>query len=82
MNNLIKEKSRCIKEEVKTLELKKESLNDKVEMQENFIEEVESRGKETIEEKNNKIDELDQSVAKLIKDKLRKISKIVKELKK
>ena len=68
MNNIIKEKIRCIKEEVKTLELKKESLNDKVEMQENFIEEVESRGKETIEEKNNKIDELDQSVAKLIKD--------------
>jgi DNA repair exonuclease SbcCD ATPase subunit len=68
MNNLIKEKSRCIKEEVKTLELKKESLNDKVEMQKNFIDEIESRGKEDIEEKNNKIDELDQSVAKLIKD--------------
>ena len=68
MNNLIKDKIRLVKEDVRTLELKKESLNDKVGMQENFIEEIESRGKETIEEKNNKIDELDQSVSKLMKD--------------
>ncbi len=32
---------RLIKDEIKTLELKKESLNDKVEMQENFINELE-----------------------------------------
>ena len=68
MNNLIKEKIRANKEDVKTLVLKKESLNDKVKMQENFIEEIESRGKENIEEKNNKIEELDQSVSKLMKD--------------
>ena len=35
--------------------LKKESLNDKVKMQENFIEELESSSKENIEEKNDKI---------------------------
>ena len=68
MNNLIKDKIRLVKEDIKTLELKKESLNDKVTMQENFIEEIECRGKESIEEKNNKINELDQSVSKLIKD--------------
>ncbi len=68
MNVLIKEKIRGVKDEIKTLDLKKESLKDKVEMQKKFIEEVESRGKETIEEKNKKIDELDLSVAKLIKD--------------
>ena len=50
MNNLIKEKIRANKEDVKTLELKKESLNDKVKMQENFIDEIELRGKENIEE--------------------------------
>ncbi len=48
MNNLIKDKIRLVKEEVKTLDLKKESLNDKVSMQERFIEDVESRGKENI----------------------------------
>ena len=68
MNNIIKEKIRLIKEEIKVLSLKRESLNDKVKMQEEFIEEIESRGKENIEEKNNKIEELDQSVSKLIKD--------------
>ena len=55
MNNIIKEKIRLIKEEVKVLDLKKESLNDKVKMQENFIEELETRSKENIEEKNDKI---------------------------
>ena len=68
MNNIIKEKIRLIKEEIKVLSLKRESLNDKVKMQEEFIEEIESRGKENIEEKDNKIEELDQSVSKLIKD--------------
>ena len=33
---------------------------------EEFIEEIESRGKENIEEKNNKIKELDQSVSCLL----------------
>ena len=40
MNNLIKDKIRELREQIKTLELKKESLNDKVEMQTNFIEEI------------------------------------------
>ena len=55
MNNIIKDKIRQSKEEIKTFELKKESLNDKVSMQERFIEEVESRGKENISEKEGKI---------------------------
>jgi len=55
MNNIIKDKIRLIKEEIKVFELKKESLNDKVRMQENFIEELENRSKDNIEEKNDKI---------------------------
>ena len=55
MNNIIKDKIRQRKEEIKVLNLKKESLNDKVQMQENFIEELEMRGKENIEEKRRKI---------------------------
>ena len=58
MNNLIKDKIRTIKEETKVLELKKESLNDKVRMQKNFIEELECRGKENVKQKENKIQEL------------------------
>ena len=63
MNNLIKEKIRGIKEEIKVLSLKKESLNDKVKMQETFIEEIENRGKENIGEKNDKIKVLEVEVA-------------------
>ena len=58
MNNLIKDKIRNIKEEVKVFDLKKDSLSDKVNMQENFIEELECRGKKNIEDKEFKIGEL------------------------
>jgi len=55
MNTLIKDKIRMVREEVKTFELKKESLKDKSEMQENFIKELEEQGKNNIQEKNEKI---------------------------
>ncbi len=58
MNNLIRERIRQTKEEIKVYELKKESLNDKVMMQERFMEEIESRGKENIKDKEGKIKEL------------------------
>ena len=62
MNMVIKEKIRQIREEVKTLELKKESLFDKVEMQRNFIEELENRGNAKINDNQKKIVNLDAEV--------------------
>ena len=58
MNNIIRDKIRLEKEELNTLTLKKESLNDKVEMQERFMEEIESRGKERVKDKEGKIKQL------------------------
>ena len=58
MNNIIKEKIRGIKEEVKVLTLKKESLNDKVAMQEKFMNEIASQGKDRINENQEKISTL------------------------
>ena len=58
MNGIIKEKIRQNKEEVKVLNLKKESISDKVEMQENFINELEQLGKKNIEEKESIIQKL------------------------
>jgi len=55
MNSLIKEKIRFVREEVRTFELKKESLKDKVDMQGKFIEELENRGKENIKERGDKM---------------------------
>ena len=66
MNNVIKEKIRSIKEEIKVLSLKKESLTDKIEMQRKFIDEIESRGKEGIEDKKKKSRELGDEVCVLM----------------
>ena len=55
MNSLMKDKIRQVKDDIKVLDLKKESLIDKVKMQENFIEELETRGKENIKQKESKI---------------------------
>ena len=58
MNSIIKDKIRVLKEEIKTLELKKSSLNDKVQMQTNFIEEIENQGKLNIDKKKKTITQL------------------------
>ncbi len=58
MNSVIKDKIRLVKDQTKVLELKKDSLNDKVTMQENFIDELESRGKENIKDKEDRIGNL------------------------
>ena len=55
MNNIIKEKIRSQKEQVRSLDLKKDNLKDKMSMQKNFIKELEEQGKNSIEEKNDKI---------------------------
>jgi DNA repair exonuclease SbcCD ATPase subunit len=62
MNMVIKEKIRQSKEEIKVLELKKESLLDKVKMQQEFIGELENRGKESIDNSNRKISDLDKEI--------------------
>jgi len=55
MTVVIKEKIRNIREEIKTLDLKKSSLEDKVNMQKNFIEELENRGNAKINANEKKI---------------------------
>ena len=62
MNSLIKDKIRGQKDEIKTLDLSKDNIIDKVEMQTNFIKELESQGKERIEEKNGKINLLEGEI--------------------
>ena len=62
MNAVIKEKIRQSKDEIKVLDLKKQSLAEKLKMQENFISELENRGKENIQKKNQLISTLDKEV--------------------
>ena len=62
MNSLIKDKIKGQKDEIKTLNLSKDNIKDKVEMQTNFINELESQGKQRIEEKKGKINLLEGEI--------------------
>ncbi len=55
MNSLIKERIRSHKEEIRTFELSKTSVKEKISMQERFIEEVENTSKSNIKDKEDKI---------------------------
>ena len=62
MNTLIKEIIRQQKDEIKSLELRKQNFNDKVTMQKNFIEELENRGNANIDENREKISKLNVEI--------------------
>ncbi len=55
MNNILKEKMRSQREQIKSLDLKKDNLKDKMSMQKNFIKELEEQGKNSIQINNDKI---------------------------
>jgi len=62
MNNLIKDKIKEKKDQIKSLDLKKQTLKEKAEMQKNFIEELENRGNANINVNKEKIANLDSEV--------------------
>jgi DNA repair exonuclease SbcCD ATPase subunit len=68
MNVLIKEKIRLLREDVKVLELKKESFLDKVKMQQNFIEELENRGNANINANKEKIANLNSEIGNYMEE--------------
>jgi len=58
MNSLIKDNIRTKKEQIKSLNIKRDNLKDKMQMQQEFIEELESRGHANIDANEVKIDKL------------------------
>ena len=68
MNSLIKDNIRTKKEQIKSLDIKKDNLKDKMKMQQEFIEELESRGHANIKSNNDKIDKLDGEVEVYMRD--------------
>ena len=62
MNNLIKEKIRVMRDQSKSLDLKKENIKDKIVMQESFISELEERGNVNINANKEKIISLDAEI--------------------
>ena len=66
MNVLIRDRIREQKDQSKSLTLRKDNLNDKISMQENFMKEIEEQGKVNIEDKNDKIKVLQVEVDTLM----------------
>jgi DNA repair exonuclease SbcCD ATPase subunit len=64
MSEILKNKIKDSKETVKTLELKKESIADKIVMQQNFIKQIEETGQNDIKNKQTQIFEFEKEVAK------------------
>ena len=62
MSNLLKDNMRERKDQIKSLELKKSNLKDKIDMQQKFIEELENRGNANINNNKEKIAKLDGEV--------------------
>jgi DNA repair exonuclease SbcCD ATPase subunit len=77
MNDVIKGKIRKIREEVKTLELKKESLKDKVDMQKDFIDKNEMQSKGDISDKLDKIEKLNTNVQTCFDDSAKQENKLL-----
>ena len=68
MNNLVKEKLRIMRDQSKSLDLKKDNVKDKIGMQENFISELEERGNANINANQEKINSLDAEVLAYMKE--------------
>jgi DNA repair exonuclease SbcCD ATPase subunit len=66
MSNLIKDKMREKKDKVKSLDLKKSNIKDKIKMQKDFIDELENRGNANINANREKITNLDKEVGNYI----------------
>ena len=62
MNNIVKDKIRAQKDEIKSLNVAKENFKDKIKMQQDFIEELENRGNANINANKEKIANLDSEV--------------------
>jgi DNA repair exonuclease SbcCD ATPase subunit len=55
MSNILREKIRSTNDSIRELTIRRDLVEEKIEMQNNFIEELENRGKENIKNKNEKI---------------------------
>ena len=70
MNSVLRDSIKTCRDEIKNLEYKKESIQDKLNMQKSFIEQIENIGKKDIENKNQVIKNIREENEKLLVDAL------------
>lgn len=86
MNSVVKEKIKSSNDKIRELSLSQKMTEEKIQMQKDFIDQIEKSGKERIESKNNKIKELDVEVDELnnknieIENELKQITPLAEKL--
>lgn len=80
MNSVIKEKIKSTNDKIKELSLKQSMTEEKVEMQKEFIENIEKSGKENIEKKKDKITSIVTYVDQLTAENMQKVVEVSETL--
>lgn len=80
MNNILKDRMRKTNELIREYSIKKDMIEDKIEMQENFIKDLDKSGKERIEKKENHIKSLETELGELDVENETLMSKIQEDL--
>ena len=68
MSNILRDRIRSTNESIRELTIRKDLVEEKIDMQKNFISDLEQTGKKSIKEKQSKIKEFDESIDTLLKD--------------
>jgi len=80
MNGILKDRVRSCNEVIREASIRKDMIEDKIEMQENFIKDIEKSGKERIEKKEKQVEGLHKEVDEIMDETDQKTLKIMDEL--
>ena len=80
MNNILKDRMRRTNELIREYSIKKDMVEEKIEMQENFIRDLDKSGKERIGKKENSIQEIETEIEEVTDQNETLLSKIDTEL--
>ena len=81
MNNILKDRIRKTNELIREYSIKKDMIEDKIEMQENFIKDLDKSGKERIQKKESNIESIEKEIDDISEENEILSEKIQKELK-
>ena len=81
MSSILKDRMRRTNELIREFSIKKDMIEDKIEMQENFIKDIEKSGRERIQKKESSIESLDGEIVTITKENESLMTRIDTELK-
>ena len=81
MSSILKDRMRRTNELIREFSIKKDMIEDKIEMQENFIKDIEKSGRERIQKKESNIESLDGEIVTLTEENESLMTRIDTEIK-